>query len=383
MNSRILKIIILSVVVVVFSALFHWLGAIKFIPWHIGYSDIAPFFQKALEPGLPYIDKLVEYPVMTGMFIQAMGFVGKTFNGYYIGSAMVLILLTGVSSYFLLNMADQDTHGRVLYFWALAPSMFLFSVYNWDVLTLFFVVLALYALRSERYYRVSAFLALGFSSKFYPIIYMLPLLIIAPLTKRGKLIVVLAFLLVVAAVNVPFMIAYYPGWFYFFSSNATRMPNVDSLWNILGLMIPSLLDVNAINRISLALFLLSSLWLCGILRKGEVEAGFFGVTLLFLLLSKVFSPQYLLWLLPFFALVLPPSRKLFYALELSNAVVLFSTLSFLFRDVPGSLMTTYVFVVARHCFLVFIFISLLYTLQRHGRVELSFSSLRERLLALS
>ncbi len=382
MNSRI-KIIILSVVVVVLSALFHWLGAIKLIPWHIGYSDIAPFFQKALEPGLPYIDKLVEYPVMTGMFIQAMGFMGKTFNGYYIGSAMVLILLTGVSSYFLLNMADQDTHGRVLYFWALAPSMFLFSVYNWDVLTLFFVVLALHALRSERYYRVSVFLALGFSSKFYPIIYMLPLLILTPLTRRGKLLVVLAFLLVVAAVNVLFMIAYYPGWFYFFSFNAARMPNVDSLWNVLAVVIPSLLDVYTINRISLVLFLLGSLWLCGILRKGEVEAGFFGVTLLFLLVSKVFSPQYLLWLLPFFALVLPPSRKLFYALELSNAVVLFSTLSFLFRDAPGSLVTTYAFVVARHCFLVFIFISLLYTLQRHGRVELSFSSLRERYLTLS
>jgi len=382
-SSRIPKIIILSAVVVFLSALFHWLGAVQFIPWHIGYSDIAPFFQKTLEPGLPYIDKLVEYPVMTGMFIQTMGFVGKTFNGYYMGSAMVFILLTGVSSYFLLKMAAQDAHGRVLYFWALAPSMFLFSVYNWDVLALFFVVLALYALRRERYYRVSAFLALGFSTKFYPVIYMLPLLIIAPLTKRGKLIIVLAFLLVVAAINVPFMIAHYPGWFYFFSFNAARMPNVDSLWNVLGVMIPSLGDVKAINRITLALFLLSSLWLCGILRKGEVEAGFFGVTLLFLLSTKVFSPQYLLWLLPFFALVLPPSKKLFYALELSNAVVLFSTLSFLFRDVPGSLLTTYVFVVARHCLLVFTFISLLYTLRRQGRVELLFSSLRGRLLALS
>ncbi len=382
MNSRI-KIIILSVVVVVLSALFHWLGAIKLIPWYIGYSDVAPFFQKALEPGLPYIDKLIEYPVMTGMFIQAMGFVGKTFHGYYIGSAIVFILLTGVSSYFLLKMVGQDTHGHVLYFWALAPSMFLFSVYNWDVLALFFVVLALYALRSERYYRASALLALGFSAKFYPIIYMLPLLILAPLTKRRKLVVVLAFLVVAAAVNVPFMVAYYPGWFYFFSFNATRMPNVDSPWNVLGVMIPSLLDVHTINGISLVLFLLGSLWLCGILRKGEVEAGFFGITLSFLLFTKVFSPQYLLWLLPFFALVLPPSRKLFYALELSNAVVLFSTLSFLFRDAPGSLVTTYAFVVARHCFLVFIFISLLYTLQRHGRVELSFSSLRERYLALS
>lgn len=378
-----LKTIILSIVVVVLSALFHWLGAIRLIPWHIGYSDIAPFFQKALEPGLPYIDKLMEYPVMTGMFIQAMGFVGKTFEGYYVGSAMGLILLTGASSYFLLKMADQDTHRRILCFWVLAPSMFLFSVYNWDVLTLFFVVLALYALRSQRYYRVSAFLALGFSSKFYPIIYMLPLLILAPLTKRGKLVVVLAFLFVSAAVNVPFMIAHYQGWFYFFSFNAARLPNVDSPWNVLGVMIPSPLDVNVINKISLVLFLVGSLWLCGILRKGEVEAGFFGVTLLFLLFSKVFSPQYLLWLLPFFTLVLPPSKKLFYALEFSNAVVLFSTLSFLFRDAPGSLLTTYVFVVARHCFLVFTFISLLYALQRHGRVDLSFSSLRERYLALS
>jgi len=377
------KIIIVSVVVVVLSALFHWLGAIRVIPWHIGYSDIAPFFQKTLEPGLPYIDKLVEYPVMTGMFIQTMGFEGNTFTGYYMGNAIVLILLTGVSSYFLLKMADPDRHGRVLYFWALAPSMFLFSVYNWDVLALFFVILALHALRRERYYRVAAFLALGFSTKFYPIIYMLPLLIIAPLTRRGKLIVVLAFLLVVAAINVPFMMAHYPGWFYFFSFNATRMPNVDSLWNVLGVMIPSLADVKTINSISLALFLLSSLWLCGILRKGEVAAGFFGVTLLFLLFSKVFSPQYLLWLLPFFALVLPPSKKLFYALELSNAVVLFSTLSFLFRDVPGSLLTTYVFVVARHCLLVFTVLSLLYTLRRQGRVELLFSSLRGRLLALS
>ena len=73
-------------------------------------------------------------------------------------------------------------------------------------------------------------------------------------------------------------------------------------------------------------------------------------TLLFLLCNKVFSPQFTLWLLPFFVL-LPMKRKwvLFYALEISN-VLAFVTITYSYSHLESDtlLNASRAFVVVRH-----------------------------------
>ena len=132
-----------------------------------------------------------------------------------------------------------------------------------------------------------------------------------------------------AAVNVPFAIAAPGPWSTFFRFNATRGVDWDSLWFVAC----SRLHHGAascgwstalINRLSLALFVGSAIavWL---LRR-RLRPDFsrwtlaFPILVLFLLTNKVYSPQYGLWLLPWFALALP-NQWLFVAFEVSDVAV--------------------------------------------------------------
>ena len=59
-SSRLYLYIFLIAIVGIFSAFFHGLGLSESAPWRIVYSDILGFFEKAVMPGFPYLDKLVE-----------------------------------------------------------------------------------------------------------------------------------------------------------------------------------------------------------------------------------------------------------------------------------------------------------------------------------
>jgi len=137
------------------------------------YSDIQQFFKSAATPGLFYIDKPVEYPVITGLFIQLSGIIGKTINSYYVVTSLFLLLLALAETYILYRITPDKN--RIYRYWVLAPSMLIFAVYNWDLVAILFVLLAVLSLVAKhRNYSASTSLAFGFSSKFYPAIYLLP-----------------------------------------------------------------------------------------------------------------------------------------------------------------------------------------------------------------
>ena len=105
-------------------------------------------------------------------------------------------------------------------------------------------------------------------------------------------------------------------WGTFFRFNAARGADWDSLWFV---VVPPAVGANggscgwsagAINLASLAIFVVAGARRSGTLRRHrlpEIPAWTLGFPLiaLFLLTNKVYSPQYGLWLLPWFALALP------------------------------------------------------------------------------
>lgn len=320
------KIIVAILIIGALSAAFHGLGLIKILPWHIVYSDVLGFYPKAVAPGFPYLEKPIEYPVLMGLLIHFTGFIGQSPAGYYIFNSVLLIFFTALATYFLYKITPEQNRKRLWQFWIFAPSMFIFAVYNWDMLALLFVILAFYFMAKNKDGWAAFFLALGFCSKFYPIIY-LPILIVKNPNWKNALKLTSIFLFSFLILNSFFMLVNFNGWSYFYTLNNLRNSNPDSIWTIVRFIFRGL-DVSTINWLSLLLFGSSYLFILWKYRPSASSGQdtiklCFLATLLFLTFNKVFSPQYLLWLLPFFVLIPQIKKSWIYTLEFSNLATFF------------------------------------------------------------
>lgn len=340
------------------SAVLHGIGLLPNAPWHFVYSDIIPFYDKAVAAGLPYLNKLIEYPVLTGLFVHFMGIIGGNKGWYYFFSAIGLVGFAGAATFILYKFRQWvPIEKSLLSFWIFAPSMAVFLIYNWDVIAVFFVIAAFYFVQRGNHYAAAALLAFGFSSKFYPAIYLVPL-VLAQKPLSRKISVVAIFIATALLINGFFMIANWEGWAYFFIFNNLRNANPDSIWAAVQLL-TGLLKASTINIISFLSFGVTySLFLWRFRTQHPIFLSL-GGTMLFLLFNKVFSPQYILWLLPFFVLM-PPPKRWFYLFEFSNLAALLAILAWLFlskEQIYAQL--TVLFVLIRHFALFILFLQVL------------------------
>ncbi|MBD3164667.1 DUF2029 domain-containing protein [Candidatus Woesearchaeota archaeon] len=354
-KKDILKYLIITVIFSVsFCFIVKYLGIKKIIPWNIGYSDLGPWSNKAFEKGFPYADKFVEYPVIIGITMHLASRLGGNFYLYF--HYIIFLACAIISTIYLYKLSEiMGTNKKYLFiFWALAPSLLWFSFYNWDIIAVMFSILAVYYYKERKDILAAIFLSLGFSTKMYPVLFLFPVL----LHRRFKdwIRIGMAFLGTFLAVNAYFMINNFTMWYGIYGFHSQRMPNPDSIWWIIMQFIPSL-NVETVNTLTLIIFASGYLIVNFKFRKkGFIFASFMSV-FLFLLVNKVFSPQYLLWLLPFFALF-GLNMIAFYLMEFLNLAVLFSTLIhiFSFQEFTTALVYSSVFVVLRHIVLAYAFV---------------------------
>jgi uncharacterized membrane protein len=214
---------------------------------------------------------------------------------------------------------------------------------NWDLLAVALSTAAAYAFLRRRSWLSGILLGLGVAAKFYPVLMVPPFAV--DLWRRDDRAGAGRFLAGATvswiAVNSVFMIAAPSGWANFYTFSSRRW--IDTL--TLAVIPCRILGKPAcggghIQLVNAALFLAfvgvsASVWL----TKARREPGFrrwtlaFPLLIAFLLTSKVYSPQYSLWLLPWFALVLPDLR-LFVAFEVADVAVFLTTFS---RAGPGGI----------------------------------------------
>ena len=182
--------------------------------------------------------------------------------------------------------------------------MVLFGVYNWDIIAVMFSVLALYSFHKKQYAWSAILLGMGFNAKLFPAVLLPIMLIKANPGQRIKM--AFAFFAVFLALNIYFVIDSFEVWKVTYTFHSLRSPNIDSIWSFTGLA------TGTINVLSALLFLAAYIALLfSHKRYGIFELGFASL-LLFLSFNKIFSPQYIMWLLPFFVLSAAAAKKLFY-----------------------------------------------------------------------
>ena len=247
----------------------------------------------------------LEYPVLTGLFAWLPALVATGDGSYLRWTALLLAPFSLVTTYLLTRMVGS----RALLY-ALAPALVWYSFHNWDLLVVCATVAAFHAWWRQRWVWAGCWLAVGASLKFWPVLFVLPLLLdrLAAGDRRGAVRSMVSCAGVALAVNGVFLLAGPRGWWAPYAFQQQRAADVtsNSIW-YWGL--PSL-TTSQLNHIIPVLLLVVTAVACAVgwLRAGR-EGGFpfvqvCGALLVaFMVTGKAHSPQYALWLLPFFCLV--------------------------------------------------------------------------------
>ena len=316
------------------------------------YSDIVPLlFTERLTGGrVPYLDtcpesageQCDEYPVLTMYFMRAAAWASSGVAGFYHVNAILLGILALATAAMLYAMAGM----RAMFF-AVAPTLLIYAFVNWDLLAVALATGATLAYLRRKDGLSGALIGLGAAAKLYPVLLLAPF-ILGRVRKREKtnaLSLGVWAVLAYGIVNIPFALLAPDSWATFFRFNAHRAVDWDSLWFVAcarlhGGATGCDWSVRLINALSLVLFvgLAGFLYWARRRRHPDFPRWTFAFPLIaaFLLTNKVYSPQYGLWLLPWFALSLP-SLPLFAAFQAADAAVFVTRFSWFGRlsDVGG------------------------------------------------
>ena len=283
---------------------------------HACYSDIPALFgERGLSKGdWAYANGVdsVEYPVVTGTVMWALAQVtpggeNSTTNYFYI-NVFFLALLS-----ILLSLLIHKIRPEFSYLSILAPAGIASLYINWDLWAIISMIAAIYWFDRKKLDLSALALGISISTKFMPIFLLFPILII--FLRRNQLRGSIRYLAIsfftFAAINMPVYLTTPEGWLRFYQLNLSRGSDWGSLWyalTALGVNLPSL------NYLSILFLLIGfaaiAIYIFELRNTPSLASLSFIVLATVMCASKVYSPQYVLWLVPLAVIALIDKRDL-------------------------------------------------------------------------
>ena len=279
---------------------------------HACYSDLPSLFGERgmVDNTWPYASDTnsVEYPVLTGLVMYATSFVAHTPISYFNFNAFLLALLFIGLVFIVYRIKPEFT-----YLLPLAPAMVASLYINWDLWAIATMMLAIYWFDRKAYLYSSIAIAVSISTKFLPVFLLLPILFILWRSNQIRELVKYAITTVAIwlAINLPFALTTPTGWWRFYKLNMEREADWGSLWLAFSQLGLGLANLNYLAILLLLIGLTSFvIFLFEVKNTPTLASVAFIVLAIVMIASKVYSPQYVLWLTPLAVIALTNKKDL-------------------------------------------------------------------------
>lgn len=339
-------------------------------------NHVFPYLDGAITSSGILTGGTVEYPVLSGLLMWLGAIPAHTDAEFLLYSALLLAPFGLITAWMLGRMA-----GWPALLWSAGPPLVMYAFHNWELPVVAAAVGAVYVMTlsmplRRRAILASILLAVGFCLKIYPGAFVLPLIayVVAggiggrelPASTRGKwdirggFAVAGAAMATVVLINLPFAVLGYEGWRASFTFQTLRQADLTTnsiwYWGVRNFYISDAMtpedhvaaEAAFQDLVSLASPLLVfaafalAIWL-GI-RRTKADGTYPWIAVSgamlcgFLLLHKVHSPQYTLWLVPFLVLLRVPWGLVaaYLAVDLSMGIGVFRYFAALASGVDAS-----------------------------------------------
>jgi hypothetical protein len=279
---------------------------------HACYSDLPALFEaRGLSTNQwPFAsdDNSVEYPVITAMVMYVTSFAANSPVSYFNINIFFLILL-----FLATVLLVRKIRPEFAYLVPVAPAMIASLFINWDLWAIATMMLAIYWFDRKQFTYSALLLGISISTKFLPIFLLIPIVFI--LWRENKIKEAVKYVVITfgtwLVLNLPFAVTTPTGWWRFYKLNLERGPDWGSIWLALQQLG---INFTNLNYLSILLLLIAFTTIAVLLFELKYTPSLASVAFFVLasvmLASKVYSPQYVLWLTPLAVIALTNKKDL-------------------------------------------------------------------------
>lgn len=289
------------------------------------YSDFPELFRsRGLADGaIPVLGNQFEYPVLvaliagvTAWLIPGEGATEGRVLAYFDVNAALLAAVAMMAVLATARMAGRRPWDAAMV--ALAPGIILAGTINWDLWAAALLAVGMCLFARQRLASAGVMIGLATAAGPYALLVLGAMFLLAVRTGRFRPLLRTAGAAGITwlAINLPFAAANPAGWSYFFRFNAERDAGYGSPWFAYNLVAGRLrwaeLSPAAVDLLAPGLFALACAGIAVVAltapRRPRLAQLAFLIVAALILTNKVYSPQYVVWLIPLLALARPRWR---------------------------------------------------------------------------